>query len=408
MKLRFAELRCRLLSRTFRLPVTHPLQLARATSNQRYRGQVGGTYCIHSPFFAAGTTAAEFQVLRDECTYRKQPITLIPPVNIPRPRVQVQWNDAEDLSWTQIQSRIAPSDAVVFTDGSVEDNPGRGGAAIYAEVDFTARVAAGRSLGGMVTISYAELVAIEMAVDWSISQLTLDNRFTRVFILTDSKYALFVIKGRWEIRKHRRLILTIRHKMLVLRNSVDVLFYKIPAHCDIKGNERADQLAKKAMQDSTEVPVVPVDYDTAKVLIHRAATKLWEQSWSRSSTQLRSIVKRVTAGRRRHLDGCSRRTSTIITQLATGHFPVSKYLAEKQGCSDLPCECGLVESVEHLLLDCECHHRARIRMLEVIQQFVPGNTDEIQLSSLLFANSNRRRCYAAVCEFLAAIDRLPF
>ena len=402
---RFAELRCRLLSRTLRLPPTHPLRATRLSSEKRYQGKLGGTYCIHAPFFAAHTAACDLGVLRQEISYRKQEIDLNPPLVSTAPRPAVQWDDSDDPDWPTIQAMFTDADTILYTDGSVEDNPGRGGSAVYGTRHGSVVCQPRRSLGGMVTISFAELTAIDMAVTWALSSAP----HARVFILTDSKYALFVIKDRWKVRKYRSLVASIRNKMSQLRALCDVRLYKVKAHDDVTGNDNADRLAKQAMRESTPAPHNPVDYDTAKVLIHRAAVKDWQSRWHTCTTQLRSILPKVAARRRRHLDNCSRRTSTVITQLATGHFPVARYLSEKLGHRPSPCACGLEETIEHLLLECQLHEDRRTQMLDSVQRFIDQDEfPELTLAALLYCNKNRRKCYVAVLRFLSAIDRMPF
>ena len=80
-----------------------------------------------------------------------------------------------------------------------------------------------------------------------------------------------------------------------LRQLCDVRFYKIKAHSNIPGNERAGRLAKQATSESAPMPLNPVDYDAAKVLIRRAAVKDWQSTWNGSNARLRSIVPREKA-----------------------------------------------------------------------------------------------------------------
>ena len=380
--------------------------MAKLSFEQRYRGKLGGTHCIHAPFFAAHNDAADFGVLRDEMSYNKQQIELNPPPIALRTRPRILWNDKDEPTWDHIQAMFRAHDTVLYTDGSVEDNPGRGGAAVYGTQGSSTsnEIKLRRSLGGMVTISYAELVAIDMAAVWALSS----RPHSRVFLLTDSKYALSVIKGMWKVKKYRSLVASIQAKLYSLRQDCDVRLYKIKSHVNIPGNETVDRLAKQAMHDSSPTPVNPVDYDTAKVLIRRAMVKHWQCQWNSASTQLRSIVPKVTAHRRRHLDKSSRRTSTVITQLATGHYPVAYYLFEKLGHPPSPCACGFEETVEHLLLDCHLHEDLRSNLLDEVEPFTDCDPSNLTLPKLLFDNRNRRKCYNAVLRFLTDIDRLPF
>ena len=158
------------------MPAHHPLHVARLASESRYKRQIGGTYCIHAPFFKATSDASSLDIYRQEIQNPRQPIQLIPPEALGRATAPLEWNDKQDTKWQEIEESIKDTDTVLYTDGSVEDNPGKGGAAVYIQHngrEYRFR----RSLGGLVTISFAELTAIDMAADWLLQK----GPFRRVF-----------------------------------------------------------------------------------------------------------------------------------------------------------------------------------------------------------------------------------
>ena len=401
LDVRFSELRCRLRSRAIRLPRCHPLSSTLASSDERYKSVLSGTYSGFAPFRASALSSRQFGVWRDECSHRLCPIELnptpTPPVDLGL--VELTGDDAGNPPWSSVVPHLSPNVTVLYTDGSVECNPGPGGAGVFIEKGLMSAHRS-RSLGGLVTIGFAELSAIKLALEWALT----NGHHYHIVILSDSRHSINAIRGTWNVVKHRSLVLDIRSMFLSLRSRCLVSLCKIRAHSGIRGNDEADSLAKKAAASSSRVPALPVDYDTAKVLIKRAARSAWQNRWSRSQTQLRSIVTTVSQSRRKHLDGLRRGVSATITQLATGHFPVASYLFDKQGSgTSAACWCGMEETVPHLLFDCPIHRDARMSLADSV-----SGTATLTLQSILFDNRNRFLCYMAVAKYLKDIGRTPF
>lgn len=137
---------------------------------------------------------------------------------------------------------LAPGIVHIFTDGACEGNPGP--AACAAVLYYDGRVKEfSRSLG-RATNNIAELSAILHALE------LIKDRSVPVKVYTDSAYALGVLTNTaWKPRENLDLIARIKE----LATTFSCLeFVKVPAHRNIRYNNRADQLARAALKDKND------------------------------------------------------------------------------------------------------------------------------------------------------------
>jgi len=89
------------------------------------------------------------------------------------------------------------------------------------------------------TAFQAELCAIGMAVDWILNQRKKTASYS---IIVDSKAALLAIANKHSTRP---LAVDTRRKTIELRTATSITFHWIKGHTGLKGNKRADYLAKQ-------------------------------------------------------------------------------------------------------------------------------------------------------------------
>jgi ribonuclease HI len=120
------------------------------------------------------------------------------------------------------------------------------------------------------TVFQAELCGISMAVDWIQSQV----KKTSCAIIVDSKAALLAIANKHTIHP---LAVATRLKTIKLRNSTSIVFHWVKGHAGLKGNERADNLAKTVASYNTTIA-----YD--EIPINRGS-RYWKTTTQKSGTQ---------------------------------------------------------------------------------------------------------------------------
>jgi len=125
----------------------------------------------------------------------------------------------------------------IYADGACTGNPGPAGCGVVLLYGAKQREIS-RYLGEG-TNNIAELTAIAVAVE------ALRNKQLPVDLFTDSAYALGVLSGHYKVKANQELVRRVQHLLSTL---TDFRFIKTPGHAGVPGNERADQLARQAIE----------------------------------------------------------------------------------------------------------------------------------------------------------------
>lgn len=133
----------------------------------------------------------------------------------------------------------------IYTDGGSRGNPGPAGSGIiiYRQPGRKQVWRASIWLGDDKTNNYAEYMAICRALE-----ACLKYGYRNVRILTDSKLALEQLEGNWKVKDDGLKVLHARATdARVQMDSVELV--KVKGHSGDPGNDKADELANKAMDD---------------------------------------------------------------------------------------------------------------------------------------------------------------
>jgi ribonuclease HI len=124
-----------------------------------------------------------------------------------------------------------------FTDGACSGNPGPAGAGVVL-VSPDGKTSEGLEYLGDATNNVAELTAILRALEW------IPSAAREIFIHTDSQYAIGVLQKGWKAKANQELVLRTRQRVETRRAR---LVY-VPGHQGVPLNERADALAREAIE----------------------------------------------------------------------------------------------------------------------------------------------------------------
>jgi ribonuclease HI len=126
---------------------------------------------------------------------------------------------------------------VAFTDGACSGNPGPAGSGMVV-IHPGGRVDEGFEFLGTSTNNVAELTGILRALEW------VPPGASPILIHTDSQYAIGVLQKGWKAKANQDLVARTRH---VLHARAARLLY-VPGHQGVLLNERADELAREAVE----------------------------------------------------------------------------------------------------------------------------------------------------------------
>lgn len=136
---------------------------------------------------------------------------------------------------------------IVYADGACSGNPGPCGLGVVL-VDGTTRRELSEYLGDG-TNNIAELTAILRAASY------IEDKTRRVRIHTDSSYSIGVLQKNWKAKANPLLIGEVKTALGRL-NDVELIY--VPGHAGVVLNERADELARQAVQSRSSTGWVSV------------------------------------------------------------------------------------------------------------------------------------------------------
>ncbi len=159
----------------------------------------------------------------------------------------------------------------IFTDRSKNPGSEHVGAGVYIP-EFNVEIS--KIIIDGVSVFTSEIVAIILGLQW-IEEV----RPERVVICSDSAAALSSLNSKETSRDD--LLLEIFTIMLrIQRAGTDVQFCWVPAHIGVEGNEKADEIAKRALKlNENEIMKIPYWKGEAKSLIIKAVRDLWQKKW---------------------------------------------------------------------------------------------------------------------------------
>ena len=127
-----------------------------------------------------------------------------------------------------------------WTDGACTGNPGPMGIGVVL-ISGKHRKELSEYLGPVGTNNIAELTAILRALE------SIKDRKRPIVIYSDSAYAIGLLSMGWKAKANKDLVEKIRQ---FLRMFPDVQFVKVAGHAGVPENERCDELARQAIEQS--------------------------------------------------------------------------------------------------------------------------------------------------------------
>lgn len=127
---------------------------------------------------------------------------------------------------------------IAYTDGACSGNPGPAGLGFVLIIPSGPKQE-GYEFLGQATNNIAELTAVLRALEAAPDDVVL-------VVHTDSQYAIGVLTKGWKAKANQELIASIKSRLG--RRKAATRFVYVPGHAGVALNERADELARTAIQ----------------------------------------------------------------------------------------------------------------------------------------------------------------
>ena len=217
----------------------------------------------------------------------------------------------------------------MYTDGSKEDK-GTAMSFVCDDHEFSCRI------NDEASICTAELLAIEAAIEY-----IWDSSDEKFMIITDSLSSLQALKSQ---KLNNPIVSNILHMCHYLSGHKDIVFCWVPSHIGIQGNERADVLAKAALDKTKQFYYIP--YTDFKYNISVYLDDILQGEWNINVTsklfEVQPIIKRSFTPMER------RRDDVVLCRARIGHaYFTNGYLLRGEL---RPMCCNTRLTVRHVLL----------------------------------------------------------
>jgi ribonuclease HI len=246
---------------------------------------------------------------------------------------------------------------IIYTDGSTSGTQENGGAGMLVQdADGNVVHEASFPAGAKCSSYTGESVAFLEAIRWIHEKgKESPGSVGKVLICSDSmSLAQSLDKNCW--KDMDPWLKQIKDVLSDLMSQVTLLW--IPAHCDIEGNERADELARRGTEMNQDSTIVTHKIIKAKIknrqwqVTHQRAKETYQERHSPKFDVEKTWPKDIR---------------TLYARLRTGHTTELRQFqdfidAEEDGL----CEhgCGVDETIKHVLCDCVATMEARARNCE--------------------------------------------
>lgn len=247
----------------------------------------------------------------------------------------------------------------VFTDGSRDS--GYTGLGIWSK-DYNYNE--NQRTTDHVAIATVELTAIAVTLE----KLEREQ-IGKTVILSDSLSGLQALER--ENPKNRRFDIIARimiqyNKLIEQGHTIAMCW--IPAHINIEGNEKADQLAKMGTRRVKIDQDIKLGYTEIKAIIkNRIRALIWNKQWQDMTGLTKELIPQIGEGRIKYGRGKLEKITRLRAQ--------NPYFAFARHWKDIQCEtCKTEKTINHVLMNCKTHERQRVQLKRVYAELnIPFN-----------------------------------
>ena len=195
-------------------------------------------------------------------------------------------------------------------------------------------------------------------------QIWIENNPPKLMaVFTDSLAAVQTIA---DTDGHNSLALEIkRYLKLFSRQRITVAIVWIPGHVGLRGNERADRLAKIGLQKPIIDLHIPLQLNEYLNLLNNFILNMWQNRYNLSKVGLfyKSLVPKVSF-KIKYSENSNRKKEVLLTRVRFGHCLLNNIkhlygLAPSKNCDS----CLVEEDVTHFIIKCISYHHQRCPLM---------------------------------------------
>jgi ribonuclease HI len=292
-----------------------------------------------------------------------------------------------------------PDCCEIFTDGSktgTDINPTTVTAAVVVPTEGVVQT---WKLPGIMTIFTAELYAIHEALLWA-----MQSPAEKFAVYTDSLSSVRLLMNKEGTLRNTYQALICSHLSAIKEQGKTLTIEWVPAHRGIPGNEAADAAAKEAHSlPFITIPALPTQ--DIKHDISRAMSEAWTDYWIQQRNNSRvgnhlALIKQTIKEWPWASIPANRKLETAMTRLRIGHSGLNAHMY-RMGMTHTPlCDCGVPETVEHVLKTCPNYDQQRQALTAAVQQIQQPMTLQTLLGGSNAAIEEQKQIISAVNIYL--------
>lgn len=251
----------------------------------------------------------------------------------------------------------------IYTDGSKTDLGTSVGSAVYIP---KLNIEIKKSLPKYSSIYTAECYAIFEALKFATK-----NKNNSYIVYTDSLSVLETLNIQKLDIKTNFYILEIKEMLKKFDNKSMQLIW-VPAHKGIKGNEKADEMAKQATVNKSDNILIPYTDFYAffkKKFTNSNNEKIQKDGEYKGKTYFKNYYKNTA--KPWFIDSSlSRKYITTVNRLRSDHYSLNASLFKIKVVDNSSCTCGYeIQCINHIIFQCEIYDEQRKKLYNELSKF---------------------------------------